>query len=53
MNAWWCMHEGEGSRDIGHDLFMFFLCAPHLAVLGCVILVSLHFCFPGGCMSSC
>ncbi len=53
MNAWWCMHEGEVSRDIGHDLFMFFLYAPHLAVLRCVILVSLHFCFPGGCMSSC
>jgi hypothetical protein len=29
MNAWWYMHEGELSRDIGHDL----LCAPHLAVL--------------------
>lgn len=39
------MHEGEVFRDIGHDLFMLFLCAPHLAVLGCVILVSLRFCF--------
>lgn len=33
MNAWWYMHEGEVSRDIGHDLFLFFLCAPYLAVL--------------------
>lgn len=33
MNAWWYMHEGKVSRDIGRDLFMFFLCAPHLAVL--------------------
>lgn len=33
MNAWWCMHEEEVSRDIGHDLFMFFSFAPHQAVL--------------------
>jgi hypothetical protein len=52
MTAWWCMHEGEFSGDVGHDLFMFVFCAPHLAVLGCVILVSLHFYFPGGCASS-